>query len=332
MLAGLSAALAAPASADAVGDFYRGRTITIVVAAGPGGNHTKYSQFLAPFLKKYMPGNPSFVTQNMGGAGGTKAANHLYNSASQDGTTIGILLSDTAFASRLRTTGVKYDPGHFHYLGGADTTRSAFIVWKRTGITSLADVKNKTFIMGATGKGSQTYTVPTIVNAILGTKFKTILGYRGMGGIYLAMERGEVDGFQSVWGSILSLRPQWIKEDRVNLLAANSLDPLPGHPNVPLLKDLMTDPEDKKIAILVAGNGVLGRSWLAPPRVPADRVAALRSAFAKALNDPAAKTGAKKRRMKWAPVSWRKLQDQVEYIVSADAAVYDRLRAIFKKK
>ena len=234
--------------------------------------------------------------------------------------------------SRLRNTGVKYDPVDFHYLGGADTTRSAFIVWKTAGVRSMTDVTRKRVILGATGKGSQTYTVPTIVNALLGTRFKTILGYRGMGGIYLAMERGEVQGFQSVWASIHSLRPQWIKDKRLTLLAANSLDPLPDRPDVPLLKDLITDPEGKKIAVLVAGNGVLGRCWLAPPRVPAERVAALRAAFEAALNDPAAKAGTAERRMNWAPVGWQALQNQVKHIVDADAALFDRMRVVFKKK
>lgn len=314
------------AAADAVSDFYQGRTVTIVVAAGPGGNHTKYSQFLAPYLKKYMPGHPKFVTQNMGGAGGTKGANYLYNSAPQDGSYVGILLSDTPFASRLRATGVKYDPRKFHYLGGADRTRSAFVVWKKTGISSLTDVRSRQVVLGSTGKGSQTYTVPTIVNAIMGTKFKVITGYRGMGGIYLAMERDEVEGFQAVWASIPSLKPHWVEKNLVNVLAANSLDKLPGMPDVPLLKDMVSNPSDKKILELVGGNGVLGRCWLAPPGVPAARVAALRKAFWMALNDPAARADAKKRRMTWDPVPWQDLQAQVGRIGAAKKAVIGRMR------
>lgn len=314
------------ALADAVADFYQGRAVTIVVAAGPGGNHTKYSQFLASYLKKYTPGHPNFVTQNMGGAGGTKAANYLYNSAPRDGSYIGILLSDTPFASRLRATGVKYDPRKFHYLGGADRTRSAFVVWRKTGIESLEDVKAKRVVLGSTGKGSQTYTVPTIVNAVMGTKFKVITGYRGMGGIYLAMERDEVEGFQAVWASIPSLKPHWVEKNLVNVLAANSLDKLPGKPDVPLLKDLVSNPNDKKILGLIGGNGILGRCWLAPPGVPAARVSALRKAFWMALNDPAARADTLKRRMTWDPVPWQDLQAQVGRIGAADKAVIDRMR------
>mgnify|MGYP002631805953 CR=1 FL=1 len=326
----MGAAIVTPASADAVADFYRGKTVTIVVAAGPGGNHTKYSQFLAPFLEKYMPGNPKFVTQNMGGAGGTKAANFLYNTDPQDGTRIGILLSDTPLASRLRSTGVKYKANKFQYLGGADRTRTAFVIMKRAGIRSFDDAMKKQVIMGSTGKGSQTYTVPTIVNALFDTKFKTILGYRGMGGIYLALERGEVDGFSSVWASIHSLRPQWVKEKKIDVVAALSYDKLPDRPDVPLLHEMTNDPMKKKIIALLNGNGVLGRCWLAPPKVPADRIAALRMAFSKALADPDARAGTAKRRMTWDPVPWQELQQQVANIVSADDAVIDRMRAAIK--
>jgi tripartite-type tricarboxylate transporter receptor subunit TctC len=325
-----AATLANPASADAVAEFYKGKTVIIIVAAGPGGNHTKYSRFMATYLQKYMPGHPNFVIQNMGGAGGTKAANFLYNSAPKDGTRISILLSDTALASRLRTTGVKYKANEFQYLGGADRTQTAFVIMKSAGIRTFADAMKKQVIMGSTGKGSQTYTVPTIVNALFGTKFKTILGYRGMGGIYLALERGEVEGFSSVWASIHSLRPQWIKEKTIDVIAAVSLDKLPDRPDVPLLQDMTNDPMKKKIIRLIAGNGVLGRAWLAPPKVPADRIAALRMAFSKALADPDARAETAKRRMTWNPVPWQDLQNQVKAIVAADDSVIQRMRAAIK--
>ena len=327
----LSAA-ANSAAADAVSDFYSGKQVTIVVAAGPGGGHTQYSQLMAPYFKKYMPGNPSFVTQNMGGAGGTKAANYLYNSAAQDGGVIGILLSDTPFASRLRTTGVKYKPADFHYLGGADDTQSAFVVFKSTGVKTLEEAKKKEVLLGSTGKGSQTYVVPTLVNALLGTKFKVILGYRGMGGIYLAMDRGEVSGFQSVYSSPKSLRPQWFEKDMLNVLVANALSPLPDRPNVPLLKDLVTDPTDRKIVELIGGNGTLGRGWLTTPGVPAARVAALRAAFEKALNDPGAKAEATKRRMTFAPVKWQDMQAHAKRIGEAEDALFVRVRSLINAK
>lgn len=319
-----AAGFAAPAAADAVADFYKGKTVTVVVAAGPGGGHTKYTQYLAPFLEKHMPGNPNFIVQNMGGAGGTKAANYLYTRGQKDGTMIGILLSDTPLASRLRTTGVKYVAKDFQFLGGADKPRSAFVVYKSTGIKTLQDAMKKQVVFGSTGKGSQTYVVPTLTNAILGTKFKVITGYRGMGGIYIAMDKKEVQGFQSSWSGFTIGRSHLV--DQVNLLAVNALTPLVDQPKVPLLKDIITDPQDKKVAELLGGNMVLGRAWLAPPGVPADRLAALRTAFAKSFADPEAVAGAKKRRMTWESVSWQDQQAAAERISNTDQALIDRMR------
>ena len=315
-----------PAAADAVSDFYKGKTVTVVVAAGPGGGHTKYTQYLAPFLQKHMPGNPNFIVQNMGGAGGTKAANFLYSRGRKDGTMIGILLSDTPLASRLRTTGVKYVASEFQFLGGADQPRSAFVVFKSTGVKSLGEAKETEVILGSTGKGSQTYVLPTLVNSMLGTKFKVITGYRGMGGIYLAMDRSEVKGFQSSWSALKILRPHWVEKDMVNVLAVNALSPLKDRPGIPLLKDIVTNPKDKQVAELLGGNMILGRGWLAPPDVPADRVAALRAAFKKSFEDPDAVAGAKKRKMTWEAAAWQDMQAAAERITKTDQAVIDRMQ------
>ncbi len=315
-----------PASADAVADFYRGKTVKIIVAAGPGGNHTRYSLLLSPFLQKYMPGNPKFIIQNMGGAGGTKAANYLYNSAPQDGSYIGILLSDTPMASRLRAVGVKYNPKHFKYLGGADYTRSMITVMKRSGVKTIAEARTKQVVFGSTGKGSQTYTIPTTVNAILGTKFKVITGYRGMNGVDGALDQGEVDGRAGVYASIVAIRPQWIENNLITHLGVADLEPNPNMPDVPLLIDMATNKDDKAVMQLIFGSGVIGRAWLAPPGVPADRVKALRAAFAKTLNDPEAAAAAKKRRMHWDPQPWQKLQAAATRIADTDDKVIANAR------
>jgi hypothetical protein len=162
---------------------------------------------------------------------------------------------------------------------------------------------------------------------MLKTKFKVVTGYRGMNGIYLAMDRAEVQGFQGVWSSVGYLRPQWIKNDLITVLFANSLDPLPDLPKVPLFKDLISDPMDKKIAELIGGNGILGRAWLAPPGVPKERIKALRTAYEKVFKDPDAIKAAKKRRMNWKPVAWAKQQQQAERITNADKKLFKRMRS-----
>lgn len=326
LAAGLAGLNAGTATADPVAEFYDGKTITIIVAAGPGGNHSNYSLLLGPYWRKHMPGNPNFIIQNMGGAGGTKAANYLSTAAPQDGSYIGILLQDTPLAARLRATGIRYDPSKFNYLGGGDVTRSAFVLTKNAGITTIEEAMEREVLLGSTGKGSQTYIVPTLVNEVLGTKFKTILGYQGMGGIYLAMETGEVHGFQSVWASLSFIRPHWVNDGWAFPIAAMSLDPLPDRPNVPLVIDLVKDPRDREIVELISGTGVIGRCWLAPPDMPKDRLAAMRTAFEKALADPEIQAEAKKRNLPWEPVSWQDLQGTVQKIMDADEATIERLR------
>jgi hypothetical protein len=166
---------------------------------------------------------------------------------------------------------------------------------------------------------------------MLGTKFKVITGYRGMGGIYLAMDRGEVQGFQASWSSVALLRGHWLKENKITVLAANAIDPLPDRPDVPVLANLTKNPMDKKILMLVGGNSIIGRSWLAPPGVPKDRVSALRAAFQKAFTDPDAIAATKARKMEWNPVDWKKQQAHATRISNADEALFVRMRKMLKK-
>jgi tripartite-type tricarboxylate transporter receptor subunit TctC len=317
---------AGTAPAQSVAEFYTGKTVTIIIAAGPGGNHSNYSLLLAPYWKKYMPGNPNFIIQNMGGAGGTKAANFLYNSAPQDGSHIGILLSDTPLAARVRATGVKYDPSKFQFLGGADWTRSMVSVWRGKGIATIDDAKKKEVICGSSGKGSQTFMIPMLANHFLGTKFKVITGYRGMNGVDAAVDKGEVFCRAGVYESIVAIRPHWLTEKKVVHIAAADLERLPAEPNIPTMIEMTNDPDAKAVLRLFFSGGIIGRAWLAPPKVPADRVAALRDAFWKAFNDPAAQAEMTKRKMRYEPVPWQKQQETVAAIMSAPNRLFDIAR------
>ena len=331
LVAGIAAAgmlstgamLTTPASADAVADFYKDKIVKIIVAAGPGGNHSNYSLLLAPFWKKYMPGNPTFIIQNMGGAGGTKAANFLYNTAPQDGSHIGILLSDTPLAARVRATGVKYDPSKFQFLGGADYTRSMITVLKSTGIKTLEDATKKEAICGSSGKGSQTFMIPMLTNHFFNTKFKVITGYRGMNGVDAAVDKGEVNCRAGVYESIVAIRPHWIEQGLVTHLVAADLERLPKQPDIPTLLELTKDPDAQAVLKLFFSGGIIGRAWLAPPGVPADRVAALRTAFEKSFNDPEAQAQMKSRKMHYDPVSWQKQQEAVAGIMAAPERLFD---------
>ena len=315
-----------------IAKFYKDKQVSIVVAARAGGGHHKYSLFIARYWKKHMPGNPTFITQNMGGAGGTKAANYLYNRAAKDGTRVGILLSDTPFASRMRETGVKYVANNFHYIGGVDKPQGAFVVLKRSGIKTMEEAKKKSVIFASTGKGSQTYILPKLANAMLGTKFKIVTGYRGMSGVYKALDGKEADGFQSGWSSVQLIRPHWLTEGRVIVLAANSLSPLKDAPNAPTFRDLVKNPLDRKIVEIISNNDVIGRAWIAPPGIPKARLKALRTAFKNMAHDPDVIAAAKKRKMDWNFVDWKPQQKHAADITNADDKLFKRVRALINQK
>ena len=319
------------ASADALSDFYKNKHVSIVVAARAGGGHSNYSLFVSKFWKKHMPGNPTFIVQNMGGAGGTKAANYLYNRAAQNGSAIGILLSDTPFASRMRTTGVKYVANKFHYIGGVDKPQGAFVVLKRAGIKTIDEAKTKSVVFASTGKGSQTYILPKLANEMIGTKFKIVIGYRGMSGVYKALDNKEADGFQSGWSSLAIIRPDWHRQGRIVVLAANSLSPLPDEPSAPTFVDLVKDPRDKAIVTLISNNDIIGRAWIAPPGIPKARLAALRSSFKAMVNSPEAIAAAKKRKFDWKYVDWKPTQAHAAAITGAKADLFDRARMLLNK-
>ncbi|HEX5327339.1 MAG TPA: tripartite tricarboxylate transporter substrate-binding protein [Acetobacteraceae bacterium] len=310
-------------AAESVADFYNGKTVTVIVAAAAGGNHSVYTQLLAPFWKKYTPGHPNFIINNMGGAGGTRAANYLYNAAPQDGSYLAILLSDTPLAARFQATGVKYDPSKFQYLGGADYTHSMITVLTKTGVKSIDDAKKTVLNCGSSGKASQTYYIPMLSNYFLGTKFKVILGYRGMNPVDAAMDRGETNCRAGVYSSIVSLRPQWITDHIVTQIASADLERHPLYPKVPTLIELAKTQQAKDVLSIFLSGGVLGRGWLAPPKTPKDRVTALREAFWKSFNDSDLRAKAKERHLHLEPVRWEKQQEAVEKIMKAPESVFD---------
>ncbi len=320
------------ASADPVADFYRNATINVVLAGGAGAIHAIYTQTLAPFLRRHMPGNPNIVINYQTGAGGTIAANYLYNISPKDGTHIGALLPEMPMAARLGAAGIKYDPRKFSYLAGADVTNSTITLMRSAGITSIAEAREKTAVIAAGGPGSQTFLTPVVANAVIGTKFKIVAGYNGLGAIDIAVDRGEANGRSGSWSSIKATRPQWLSQNLVVHLAVVGPEREPDLPDVPLLTEFAATASDRAVLSLISDNAILGRSWLAPPGVPAERLVALRDAFWKALNDPEMVAEAKARNIDLRPVRWEKLADVVERTMATDDASVDRLKRIIDAK
>jgi tripartite-type tricarboxylate transporter receptor subunit TctC len=319
----------ATSPAQSVEEFYRGKTVTVVNGGGAGGGSTVYTQIIAPILQKHMPGNPTFVIQYMPGAGGARAANYVYSAAAKDGTVLGRPLQEVALFSLLEAPGLQYDAARFQYIGGAYTSRSTISVMKQfTPVRTIEDAKRTEVIVAAGGKASQPYMYPTLANALVGTRFKLVMGYPGTGAMNIAMERGEVHGRAGSWNSFRGAKPYWVEKDMLANLAVIGLDREPELPKVPLLTDFISNPADRLLMELVASSALFAHVWLAPPGVPADRIAALREAFDKTMNDPDLVEQMKKRGADFDHITWKQLHDAVEKQKKVDKKSVGRLRAI----
>jgi tripartite-type tricarboxylate transporter receptor subunit TctC len=304
----LTVAAANVARADDVAEFYKGKQINWILSAGEGGGYSSYARAFAPYLSAHLPGKPTIVVQNMPGGGGIRAMNHLTSVAPRDGTTIGLVHSSVPFAPLYGIGGAKFDPREVNWIGSIATASSMCVAWHGSGIRSWKDLYDKEFIVGGTGAGSRMETLPKMVNDLFGTKIKIISGYKGGNEVFLAMERGEVHGrCGGLVSSINSTRPDWFPQKKVLVPMTIALDRNPLFPDAPAIVEFAKEERTKKILELVLTPQAMDRPILAPPGVPADRVAALRKAFHAAINDPGFIAEAKKQGLEVDEVSGEKV-------------------------
>ncbi|MDH3239740.1 MAG: tripartite tricarboxylate transporter substrate-binding protein [Alphaproteobacteria bacterium] len=299
---------AAPAQ-NAVEEFYKGRNLDLVVGYNPGGGYDAYTRLLGRHMSRHIPGNPKLIVKNMGGAASLKAANFFYNVAKRDGTVFGLFAGGIAVDALIGGKKTNFDPREFNWLGSITESSSACWAWHTSGFKSIKDVMTKEMIVGATSGGSSTGAWPKAMNSFLGTKFKIVTGYKGSKGVILAIERGEVQGICGYFiSSIRNVRPDWLKDKKVTMLVQEARVRHPDYPDVPTVFEYAKNEESKKAFNLIFGWQVLGRPYLLPPKVPADRVAAMRKAFWDTMQDKAFLDDAKKRRLKIEPRTWKQVQ------------------------
>ena len=291
------------AKADAVADFYRGRTITVTVGYTAGGGYDIYARALSRHMGKHLPGNPNFIVQNITGAGSLNAANHIYNISPKDGTAFGTFGRGIAMEPLIGTAKVQFDATKFTWLGSGTNEVSVCATWQTSPVKTWADALKTQFTVGGEGAGSDPDTFALLVRNAFGAKLKLVTGYHGTTDIILAIERGEVDGRCGwSWSSIKSTRPAWIPEKKLNYLVHMSETKAPELPDVPLISDFAND-RQKQVLKLVLARQIVGRPFAAPPGVPDDRKQALRKAFDDTLKDPAFLEEAEKLKLEVNPVS-----------------------------
>jgi tripartite-type tricarboxylate transporter receptor subunit TctC len=285
--AALAIALPVCARADGIEDFYRGRQINWILSAGAGGGYSTYAQAFAPFWSAHLPGKPNFVIQNMPGAGGIRAMQYLFANAPKDGATIGLVHSSVPFAPLFDLPGSKFDSRQFNWIGSLNSESELCVAWHTSPIKTWNDMLTKEFVVGGTGGGSQMETLPEAINRLFGTHIKIISGYTSGSEVYLAMERGEVQGRCSVGASsINATRPTWFPKKLVNVPVQISLRHDPQFPDAPTLLELAKDERTKQILGVLLSYEEMERPVLTPPGVPLERVAALRASFHQAMVDP----------------------------------------------
>jgi tripartite-type tricarboxylate transporter receptor subunit TctC len=274
------------AAADPVEDFYRGKTVSLIVSSASGGGYDTLSRLVAKHIVKHIPGNPSVVVRNMPGAGGVIATNNLFNVASRDGLSFGQLQNTLPFEPLLGNQEAHYDSTKFNWLGSPSFETGLFVVWNTVPVASVADIRTREVSVGSPGLFSTPSFDTRLLAATLGMKLRIVIGYPGQNDVFLAMERGEVDAFPTFYSSIMSTRPTWIADKKVKMIVQFGPEPEPAIGQVPFAADLVTDPDKKQLLRAAAAPLALGRPFAAPPDVPPARVAALRKALSETFRDP----------------------------------------------
>ena len=330
-------ATALPAQAQAPADFYKGRTIQVVVGYGPGGGYDVYARMLARYFGKYMPGTPQMVVQNMPGAGSLVAANYLYNVAPKDGTSFGAFARNIPLISVLGgNASVKYDARKYTWLGSASSyEEDSYLMWVRKDakVKSLADIQKpggEPVVLGGTGEGATGNDVPIILREALGLNIKQIVGYPDSNAIFLAIERKEVDGRTTDLSSVRTNRPEYLKPDSVmtTFMQFGRATRHPDFPDVPTARELAKDAKSRELIELTELPYVLSRPYVAPPGLPADRAAALQKAFMDMWKDPDLLAEAEKLGIGITPIDGKAVLALIDKIAATPQVQLDRVRTL----
>jgi tripartite-type tricarboxylate transporter receptor subunit TctC len=307
-----------------------GKTVTMVIGFGPGGGYDLWGRTVARHIGKHLPGNPTVVPQNMPGAGSFTAAAHIYSAAPKDGTVMGIIARDAALGPLTGQAGARFDPTKITWLGTPTTETNVCIAFKNAKVQKPEDLLKTELIVGDTGPGTGTYAYPRALNALLGMKFKIIGGYPSSSDVFLAMERGEVEGICESLDSVHGKRPDWIDKKTVTLLFQGGAEVNQDIKEAPSILTLAKDPETRQaIEFLYAGQGI-GRPFVAPPDLPPAVLKMLRDAFDATMKDPEFIAETKQRKLELEPEDGSHLEALVKKIYATPKPIVDKVGELIK--
>ena len=324
-------AFAGEAAAEDAASFYAGKSIELVIGYPPAGSNDIYGRIAARHLGKYIPGQPSIIVRNMPGAGSLVAANHIYNRAPRDGTVLGVVSAGIPLQARLGQPQARFEPGKFIWIGRIQSSSSVTMVWRTSKVVSLDDARRSEVVLSATGAGSTGSLYPNVMNEVLKTRFKLVQGYKGTHEAMLALERGEAEGHSTTWEAVKSVNMRWVKEGLIRIIVQHGLHRAPDLPDVPTSVELATTPEDRAVMRAIMGAAEIGKAYFTTPEVPADRVAALRRAFAAMLKDAAFIEDVKKVHGDIEPMTGEEMQGLIGELDTFPQAVIDRVKVLYKE-
>lgn len=324
-LAIFSTSLSTPRASD----FYKDKALTILVGYSPGGVYDIQARIFSQHIGKSIPGEPKVIVQNMPGAGSLKAANYLYKIAPQDGTYIGSFANGLITQQLFDPEGIQFDAQRFKWIGSSMSETNIVYAWHTTDFTSMADVQAREMVVPGTGAGANSVTLPKIMNAVLGTKFRVVAGYPGAAETMLAIERGEAQGHAG--GTLTNLnasKPTWLAEGKVRILGQISLKKHPNLQQTPLIIEMVTNQHDKAALHLMLAKQAVAFPLAAPPETPSDRLAVLRAAFVQTVNDSKFRAAAAKFNIELDLTTGEEIETLVQSIFDSPPHVITRARAL----
>ncbi|MFN3889663.1 MAG: Bug family tripartite tricarboxylate transporter substrate binding protein [Beijerinckiaceae bacterium] len=317
------------AQAQAPAEFYKGRSVNVLIGVGVGGFYDLNARVVARHIGRHIPGAPILVPQNMTGAGGARMAAYLVDVAPKDGANIGMIPNNFPAMQAIGSDAIKFDLSTFNWIGSPAPLTGAMTVWRTSGVTSIDDARSREVVAGASGRGAESFSMPAMMNEFLGTKFRIVTGYQGGNAINLAMERGEVQARYNFWSSWKSTRPDWVKNGDIRVIA--TMGPKPRDlPGVPSIIDLVKSDDDRRVVDVIISGTYLGTPLAFAGGVPADRVAAVRLAFDATMKDAEFLAEAQKLQIEVDPVSAAELEAVVTRVLKTPKALAARARPILE--
>jgi tripartite-type tricarboxylate transporter receptor subunit TctC len=316
-------------TASAQEPLFARKTITISIGYTAGGSYDLYGRLVARHLGKHIPGQPTVVAQNMPGAGSLKAAAYLYEVAPKDGTALGVIVESAALEQALGNPAAQYDAGKFTYVGRVATSNNIFMQWHTSRVQSIEDSKRMESSLAGTGPGSIAETVPRLLNALVGTRFKLVSGYPASNEAMLAMERGEVEGSSSSWAAVSIGKKEWLRDKKIRVILQTAPERAKDLPDAPALPEVAASAEDRPVFSLYASGSAIGRSVIAPPGIAPERVKILRDAFNAMVKDPDFIGDIAKLNVELDPLSGERVQELIARTLNVPQTVRDRAKLAF---